>query len=378
MISILNLKIIVPLAVIGIVVIASVAMMLGDSTPQTTIVSEPTTESNVTVSEGPASTLTIMETDGQKHIIPLDKIKGGGPPKDGIPSIDDPKFTEISGSQFVSDSDVVIGLEINGDARAYPLFILVWHEIVNDVVGGTPVAVTYCPLCYTNQVFERIVNGNEVEFGTSGKLYQSNLLMYDRWTDSYWSQGLGMAVTGKLSGIQLKTIPFDVITWGDWKKLHPDSLVLTTDTGHLRSYATDPYGDYYTDPRIIFPVDNMDDRMHPKEIILGFHEDGIYKAYKQNDVELHNVINDNIGETSLMLVSLFSQNSRAFDRNLNGEILQFQYVDGKITDAKTESVWNYDGLAISGPLEGNYLTRISMEPGFWFSWVAFHPDTAVW
>jgi hypothetical protein len=378
MISILNLKIIVPLAVIGIVVIASVAMMLGDSTPQTTIVSEPTTESNVTVSEGPASTLTIMETDGQKHIIPLDKIKGGGPPKDGIPSIDDPKFTEISGSQFVSDSDVVIGLEINGDARAYPLFILVWHEIVNDVVGGTPVAVTYCPLCYTNQVFERIVNGNEVEFGTSGKLYQSNLLMYDRWTDSYWSQGLGMAVTGKLSGIQLKTIPFDVITWGDWKKLHPDSLVLTTDTGHLRSYATDPYGDYYTDPRIIFPVDNMDDRMHPKEIILGFHEDGIYKAYKQNDVELHNVINDNIGETSLMLVSLFSQNSRAFDRNLNGEILQFQYVDGKITDAKTESVWSYDGLAISGPLEGNYLTRISMEPGFWFSWVAFHPDTAVW
>ena len=378
MISILNLKIIVPLAVIGIVVIASVAMMLGDSTPQTTIVSEPTTESNVTVSEGPASTLTIMETDGQKHIIPLDKIKGGGPPKDGIQSIDDPKFTEISGSQFVSDSDVVIGLEINGDARAYPLFILVWHEIVNDVVGGTPVAVTYCPLCYTNQVFERIVNGNEVEFGTSGKLYQSNLLMYDRWTDSYWSQGLGMAVTGKLSGIQLKTIPFDVITWGDWKKLHPDSLVLTTDTGHLRSYATDPYGDYYTDPRIIFPVDNMDDRMHPKEIILGFHEDGIYKAYKQNDVELHNVINDNIGETSLMLVSLFSQNSRAFDRNLNGEILQFQYVDGKITDAKTESVWSYDGLAISGPLEGNYLTRISMEPGFWFSWVAFHPDTAVW
>ncbi|MFB5634229.1 MAG: DUF3179 domain-containing protein [Candidatus Nitrosomaritimum aestuariumsis] len=374
----MNLKIIVPLAVIGIVVIASVAMMLGDSTPQTTIVSEPTTESNVTVSEGPASTLTIMETDGQKHIIPLDKIKGGGPPKDGIPSIDDPKFTEISGSQFVSDSDVVIGLEINGDARAYPLFILVWHEIVNDVVGGTPVAVTYCPLCYTNQVFERIVNGNEVEFGTSGKLYQSNLLMYDRWTDSYWSQGLGMAVTGKLSGIQLKTIPFDVITWGDWKKLHPDSLVLTTDTGHLRSYATDPYGDYYTDPRIIFPVDNMDDRMHPKEIILGFHEDGIYKAYKQNDVELHNVINDNIGETSLMLVSLFSQNSRAFDRNLNGEILQFQYVDGKITDAKTESVWSYDGLAISGPLEGNYLTRISMEPGFWFSWVAFHPDTAVW
>ena len=362
----------------GIIVIVAAVVILDDSAPQTTIVSESNDKSSNDASEGPLSTLTIMETNGQKHIIPLDKIKGGGPPKDGIPSIDNPSFAEITGSQFVSDSDVVIGLEINGDARAYPLFILVWHEIVNDKVGETPVAVTYCPLCYTNQVFERIIDGNEVEFGTSGKLYQSNLLMYDRWTESYWSQGLGMAVTGELSGMQLKKIPFDVITWGDWKKLHPETLVLTTDTGHLRSYATDPYGDYYTDPRIIFPVDNMDDRMHPKEIILGLHEDGIYKAYKQNDVELHNIINDNIGETSLMLVSLFSQNSRAFDRNLGGEILEFEYVDGKIIDSKTESVWSYDGLAISGSLEGNQLTRISMEPGFWFSWVAFHPGTVVW
>jgi hypothetical protein len=164
--------------------------------------------------------------------------------------------------------------------------------------------------------------------------------MYDRWTESYWSQGLGLAVTGELTGMQLKTIPFDVITWGDWKKLHPDTLVLTTDTGHLRSYATDPYGDYYTDPRIIFPIDNQDDRMHPKEIILGFNEDGIYKAYKQNDVELHKVINDDIGETPLMLVSLFSQNSRAFDRNLNGEVLEFEFIDEKIIDTKTKSEWN--------------------------------------
>ena len=122
----------------------------------------------------------IMETNGVKHLIPLDKIKGGGPPKDGIPSIDDPVFAGIQDSQFMSDSDTVIGLYINGEARAYPLFILVWHEIVNDTVGGVPVAVTYCPLCYTNQVFERVIDGQEVEFGTSGKLYNSNLLMYDR------------------------------------------------------------------------------------------------------------------------------------------------------------------------------------------------------
>ncbi len=147
--------------------------------------------------------------------------------------------------QFMSDSDTVIGLEINGEVKAYPIFILVWHEIVNDSVGGTPVSVTYCPLCYTNQVFERIIDGQEVEFGTSGKLYNSNLLMYDRLTESYWSQALGMAVKGELTGYQLNLVPFDVITWGDWKKLHPDTLVLTTDTGYIRSYATDPYGNYY-------------------------------------------------------------------------------------------------------------------------------------
>ena len=389
------MKILAPIAVIGVIAIIVAALMPGDSTPQTTIVSgssTPDSEESITeeidseallgsqdvMEKGPTSTLTIMETNGLKHVIPLDKIKSGGPPKDGIPSIDDPKFAEVQGSQFVRDSDVVIGLEINGDARAYPLFILVWHEIVNDNVGGVPVAVTYCPLCYTNQVFERVVNGQEVEFGTSGKLYNSNLLMYDRLTDSYWSQGLGYAVTGDLTGTALKILPFDVITWGDWKKLHPDTVVLTTDTGHLRSYATDPYGDYYTDPRIIFPVDNMDDRMHPKEIILGFFEDGIYKAYKQNDVETFTVINDDIGNTSLMLMSLFSQNSRAFDRNLDDQVLEFEFVDGKILDTKTQSEWNYDGLAISGLLEGSQLTRLPMSPGFWFEWVAFHPETEVW
>ena len=144
-----------------------------------------------------------FETAGIKHSIPLDKIKNGGPPKDGIPSIDNPKFVSVQNANFMSDSNTVIGLEINGIAKAYPLFVLVWHEIVNDSVGNVPVAVTYCPLCYTNQVFERIIDGKEVEFGTSGKLYNSNLLMYDRLTESYWSQALGIAVKGELTGYEL-------------------------------------------------------------------------------------------------------------------------------------------------------------------------------
>ena len=320
----------------------------------------------------------IMVTNGLKHIVPLDKIKGGGPPKDGIPSIDNPKFAPVSESQFVPDTTFVIGLDINGEKRAYPLFIMVWHEIVNDSVGGVPVAVTYCPLCFTNQVFERVIDGKEVEFGTSGKLYNSNLVMYDRLTDSYWSQALGVAITGELTGYELKRIPFDVISWADWKTLYPETLVLTTETGHIRSYGVDPYGDYYTDPRILFPVEHEDDRMHPKELILGFHEDDAFKAYKQDDVESAIVINDIFNNKPMMLVSLFSGDSRAFDRTVNGKVLTFDFVDDIIIDLESKSEWNYDGVAISGSMEGIQLVRLPFNPGFWFEWVAFHPDTEVY
>ena len=354
----------------------AIAVLVVFISNESTNISNTSSESTVLVPQN--NKLEIMETNGVKHLIPLDKIRGGGPPKDGIPSIDNPVFADITKSHFMSNSDTVIGLEIDGETKAYPLFILVWHEIVNDEVGGVPVSVTYCPLCYTNQVFERIIDGTTVEFGTSGKLYNSNLLMYDRLTESYWSQALGMAVKGELTGYKLNLIPFDVITWGDWKTLHPDTLVLTTDTGHIRSYATDPYGNYYTEPRIMFPVDHKDDRMHPKEIILGFNHDDVYKAYKQSDVESMIIINDYVDENPVMLVSLFSENSRAFNRTLDGMVLDFEYVENKIIDTQTNSEWNYDGLAVSGQHNGKQLERLPMEPGFWFEWVAFHPETRIY
>jgi len=366
----LNLKILIGFAIVIVAVGVLAVVYEGESASPVTFVNS---EESVMSSE-----LEMMETDGVKHLIPLDRIKGGGPPKDGIPSIDNPVFTDIQGSQFMSDSDIVIGLEINGETKAYPLFILVWHEIVNDRVGGIPVSVTYCPLCYTNQVFERIINDQEVEFGTSGKLYNSNLLMYDRLTESYWSQALGLAVKGELSGYRLNLIPFDVITWGDWKKLHPDTFVLTTDTGHIRSYATDPYGNYYTEPRIMFPVEHSDDRLYPKEIIIGLNQDKTFKAYKQNDVESQIVINDSIGSIPVMLVSLYSENSRVFERTIDDKVLDFEFIDGKIVDLQTNSEWNYDGLAISGEYDGKQLDRLPIEPGFWFEWVAFHPQTLLY
>ncbi len=367
---------IVPLIVLGVVTVVLIPSFYNYSVLQP-ITSNPVTAIPSEI-ESVYSGLTIMETNGIRHSVPLDKIKSGGPPKDGIPSIDEPKFAKISDSHFMSDADTVIGLEINGDAKAYPIFILVWHEIVNDTVGDIPVSVTYCPLCYTNQVFERIIDGQKVEFGTSGKLYNSNLLMYDRYTESYWSQALGTAVKGELTGYELDLIPFDVITWGDWKKLHPDTVVLTTDTGYIRPYDADPYGNYYTEPQIMFPVEYSDDRLNPKEIIIGFDQDGVYKAYRQNDVESQVIINDSIGETPVMLVSLFSENSRAFVRLVGDETLDFAYKDGKILDSMTESEWNYDGLSVSGTYLGEQLQRMPIEPGFWFEWVAFHPQTLVY
>jgi len=377
----LNLKYALSGIGVSIATIAIVVVLFSSTVENSEVSKESEIPTQIVISQENEETskpVNIQVTNGKKHIVPLDKIRSGGPPKDGIPSIDEPKFAQLSDSHFMSNSDIVIGLEIDGEAKAYPLFIMVWHEIVNDNVGGIPVSVTYCPLCFTNQVFERIINGQEVEFGTSGKLYNSNLVMYDRLTDSYWSQALGVAITGELSGYELKRIPFDVISWGDWKSQHPETLVLTTETGHLRAYGSDPYGDYYTDPRIIFPVDNKDERMHPKEIILGFKEADVFKAFKQTDVEGSTIINDEVNGKPVVLMSLFSGNARAYERTVDEKILTFDFVDDSIVDLQTNSEWNYDGVAISGQLEGTNLIRLPFDPGFWFEWVAFHPDTEVY
>jgi hypothetical protein len=199
----------------------------------------------------------------EKHIVPLDQIVSGGPPPDGIPSIDNPKFISVQeASKFLEDSELVLGLNVNGDIRVYPLQILVWHEIVNDEVGDVPVAVTYCPLCFTNQVFNRSLDDGQevVEFGTSGKLYNSNLVMYDRTSKSLWSQALAEGIVGKYAGTKLQRVPFDVAYWKEWKQLYPDSKILSRDTGSNRPYGVDPYGDYYTNSDVLFrsPIKMVD------------------------------------------------------------------------------------------------------------------------
>jgi hypothetical protein len=327
-------------------------------------------------------TITASVDTEEKHIVPLDQIVNGGPPPDGIPSIDNPKFISVQeADKSLQDSDLVLGLGIKGDIRAYPLQILVWHEIVNDNVGGAPVAVTYCPLCFTNQVFNRTIDGNiVVQFGTSGKLYNSNLVMYDRTSKSLWSQALAQAIVGKYAGQKLQRVPFDVAYWKEWKQLYPNTKVLSRDTGSNRPYGADPYGDYYTSTELLFPVSNHDDRLALKEIVIGLENGGQYKAYKLQEIQDKKVINDKINAKSITIFSLYPFIVRAYNPIVNGQTLEFIYnvKNNSFIDKQTGSEWNLDGVAINGRMKAKQLTRLPFDEGFWFEWVSFHPQTGIY
>ncbi len=199
----------------------------------------------------------------QNSRINLDELLNGGPPKDGIPSIDNPQFNDSLNTPF-NEKELVIGVVINGEAKAYPFGIMNWHEIVNDTVGGTNITISYCPLCDTIVAFER---GNTT-YGVSGKLYQSCLVMYNRSDDTLYSQPWALGIVGKNVNVSLKRIPAVKTTLGNWLKKYPQSKILATETGSNRDYFRYPYGSYYTDKRLIFPVRNQEQlTTHPKAII---------------------------------------------------------------------------------------------------------------
>jgi len=279
--------------------------------------------------------------DGTKYIVHPNKLLPGGPAKDGIPSIDNPKFVSAEkANKWLRDDELVLGISRNGVTRAYPLQILVWHEIVNDVLGEDNVVVTYCPLCGTGIAFDRTIEGEAVEFGVSGLLLNSDLVMFDRKTDTYWTQVGGKAIVGELTGMKLKQLALDTIEWGKWKEKYPNTEVLSRDTGSKRSYGKkNPYGDYDTNERIMFPVSNLDDRLHPKENVYGVEVDGNYKAYTLKDLEREKSIKDRIGEVNIEIS-----------------------IDNGIV-----SVVNLDTNE-----------KIIPTRSFWFGWAAFYPDTELY
>lgn len=312
--------------------------------------------------------------DGTKYLIHPSKILSGGPPKDGIPSIDNPKFLPVEeANKYLNDNDVVLGINHKGVQRAYPLSILNWHEIVNDNLAGDPILITYCPLCRTGIAFERKINNQEVKFGTSGKLFNSNLVMYDRATDSYWLQLTGQAIVGELAGLRLKQIPIDTLRWKDWKELFPNTQVLSRDTGFFRDYNTNPYGNYDASSAIFFPTENEDSRLHPKAIIYPVVLDNVQKAYPEDELEKAKLVNDIVGENNLLIILDPRKNVVSiFDRTVDNNALEFELRNSKLFD-NSNSEWTFDGEAISGIHDGKRLKQIPSSGQFWFSWIATYP-----
>jgi hypothetical protein len=246
-----------------------------------------------TISAPAAQTLNGFDLRGA--LVDPAEIHRGGPPKDGIPAIDRPRFVK-AGEAEMKPGDRILGVERNGEAKAYPVRILNWHEVVNDSVGGELVAVTYCPLCGSGVTFSRIVNDKRRSFGVSGLLYNSDVLLYDRESNSLWSQILGKAVTGPSKGEKLVVVPTAHTSWEDWVVRHPDTLVLTENTGYTRNYSRDPYAGYDVNPIIYFPVKNSSSRFDNKEVVLGLEVGGKHKAYPFTELaKTEGVVVDTVG-----------------------------------------------------------------------------------
>ena len=256
--------------------------------------------------------------------VSIAEILGGGPRKDGIPSIDQPKFIKgIDLTSYLTDDDLVIGVSYNGVSKAYPVSILNYHEIVNDKIGELPIAVTWCPLCNSGIVFNATINEKVLSFGVSGLLYQSDVLLYDRATESLWSQILGKAISGRYAGTSLSIVPSKITTWKAWKSAHPSTLLLSDQTGRSRNYRLDPYRDYYEKEATMFPIDNPNKQFSNKEKVLVLKINGKIKIYpfKRLKKSKEDVVEDII-EDKVIYIYFDSKNQTAYALGDNNILMQ--------------------------------------------------------
>jgi hypothetical protein len=343
-------------------------------------------------------------TNWNLHTVAYDEILSGGPPRDGIRSIDQPKFiSPEQAEEWLAGNEPVIAFELNGDARAYPLQIITWHEIINDEVGGVPAVVTFCPLCNSALAFDRTVNGEVFEFGVSGLLRNSDLIMYDRTTETLWQQFTGDAIVGDLTGIRLEFLPTSIGSFRDFRNAHPDGLVLSRDTGLRGGYGTNPYAGYDTYDHVLSAGGNLalfkgdlDGRLAPADrvVTVSLDDVSIDVAYPVSLLSEIGVINDNQGGRDLVVFFKSGTASAlgsgvianaedvgatgVFDPNHNGQKLTFVWDGTNIVDEDTNSVWNILGQAVDGPLAGAELDPIVHGDHFWFSWAAFKPNTIIY
>jgi len=290
-----------------------------------------------------AATMNGFDLDGA--LVPAKEILSGGPPKDGIPAIDKPLFVKASAAKTMHDDDRVLAITRNGISKAYPIRIMNWHEIVNDRFGDESIAVTYCPLCGSGIAFKADVAGKSLKFGVSGLLYNSDVLLFDRQTQSLWSQILSKAVTGSMKGNTLTAVPITHTSWADWRRQQPDTLVLSEDTGFKRDYEDNPYAGYDKREEIIFPVRFRAQGYHPKEQVLGLKINGKAKAYPFAELakgsgESPYIVKDSIG----------------------GQNITVRF------DKEHKSAQAFDA-------QGNQIAGVTL---FWFAWYTFNPQTTIY
>jgi len=327
--------------------------------------------------------------DSNDWLIPKDEIEDGGPGKDGIPSVDNPKFAEAQNTNYIDESRLVTGIKIDGAIKAYPHQVMDYHEIVNDQIGDVYFALTYCPLTGTAIAWKR---NADLEYGVSGLLFRNNLIPYDRNTDSRYSQMQMRAVNGPRSGFMLTTIPVIQTSWTTWKSIYPHSQVLTTKTGYNRNYNQDLYGKEYRDKDSapLFPITNIDHRLPTKERVHGIiwgklaNEKANVRTYEidkfGNGIHL---IHDNFAGGPITIIGSSDKNFAVsfFNTLEDGAVLQFKAIQDSlpvIMKDQEGNYWDIFGYAIQGPRKGSRLKATNSYTGYWFAWADFFPDLEIY
>ncbi|MCH7582136.1 MAG: DUF3179 domain-containing protein [Acidobacteria bacterium] len=377
---------------------ASVAGPSDSESPASDITADD--DSQVTIPIHLESMAAIWETDFSNSIIDLEELLVGIPlsdPRDAIPPIDNPQFEAVSESDWIQGQEPGVLIEIEEDARFYPLSVMTRHEIVNDEVGGIPVAVTYCPLCNTALVFDRRFEGETLRLGVSGLLRNSDLVMWDDVTQTLWQQVTGEAIVGKHAGKSLTPLASAIVRWADFRDTHPDGQALSSDQGFGLVYGSNPYEFYSSRSRPYnFYSGEIDDRFPALERVVGISVNGIDKAYPFSLINKVRVVHDNLAGQELVVFWGASDTADALDSGLIADaigigtgIVYNPFVDGKrltfvasgdteFVDNETGTTWSILGKATSGELAGEELELLPHRNEFWFAWQAFFPDAEVW
>lgn len=319
--------------------------------------------------------------DGVTSLIPNDQLYDGGVLEGGIPALTNPKYSSVLASDSViSDSLMGIDVAINGEHRYYPVQIMNWHGVVNDTIGETDVAITYCPLCGTGIVYDRnadVVVGEKrlattaLTFSATGQVYNNNTILKDAETGSLWIQSIGTAVQGSAIGNTLNVIPSQMMDWGTWKAMYPSGLVLSVDTGVARDYARHPYGGYDTGKGVYFPLNHMSPDFASKWVVYGIGDAAGGLGFATEVLKGTGIMTAKLGDATVLAVYDYAIEAiRVFQTS---EAFTFDFAKKRLTDTATGSVWNARGLAISGDMKGTQLVEIPSVRGFWFCLAAMHP-----